>query len=410
MNWEGRRVFITGVTGFIGSYLAKYLIDSKASVYGFMRRRADGELPNNLKRHRLEGSLHLLEGDLVEATSLASALDVSQPEIVFHLAAQSYVPRSFQNPAETFQINTVGTANLLEAIRGKGQSPTIVFAGSSEEYGLVLASQRRYKPSQKRLRSAIIKDVSIPELPIREENPLRPMSPYAVSKVQGDYMMRNYWQSFGLKTIVSRAFNTEGAGRGPMFVTSTIAQQVANLVKKRDDKIVIGNVNVFRDWSHVSDIVCGFCLLAENGVPGEVYNLGSQRTNSVLTYILLALEAAGFHVSKLESFKNGKQVHDPLTIDESPLFNMNFEKTRVDVLLMQDETSYTLEDEGIWVETDRGRLPIYFDPARFRVQDVPVLLSETSKAARLGFHVEKRLKEIILEQVNQYLGVAQTED
>ncbi|GAI46324.1 unnamed protein product, partial [marine sediment metagenome] len=139
------------------------------------------------------------------------------------------------------------------------------------------------------------------ELPISEENPLRPQSPYAISKVQGDYLMRGYHNVYGLKAIVSRSFNTEGAGRGSMFVTSAIANQVMRLKLGESNKILIGNVNALRDWSHIDDIVRGYCLLAEKGDAGEVYNQGSMRTNAVLSYILLALQNAGWDVEKIET-------------------------------------------------------------------------------------------------------------
>ena len=126
----------------------------------------------------------------------------------------------------------------------------------------------------------------LPELPIKESNPLRPMSPYAVAKVSGDYMTRNYAMNWGLHAMVSRAFNHEGSGRGKMFVTSIIAKQVTSIINGFDDSIIIGNVNSFRDWSHVSDIVSGDCIIAKNGRPGEVYNQGSESACSILTYIL----------------------------------------------------------------------------------------------------------------------------
>jgi len=149
--------------------------------------------------------------------------------------------------------------------------------------------------------------IKIPELPIKETNPLRPMSPYAVSKVYGDYLMRNYYHSYGLDTVVSRAFNHEGAGRGLMFVTSVITSQIMKLKLGETDKITIGNINAFRDWSHVNDINNGYLLLAEKGSAGEVYNQGSMRTNSVLSYILIGLEEAGWKIDNIKTF-NGKNL------------------------------------------------------------------------------------------------------
>jgi len=124
---------------------------------------------------------------------------------VFHLAAQSFVPASFQNPLATQLINGIGTANLLDAIRIKEYNPKIVFAGSSEEYGLIITSNKQYKTAKTKYRTIFPEPEEIPELPVNENNPLRPMSPYATSKVYGDFLMRNYFNSFGLDTIVFKS-------------------------------------------------------------------------------------------------------------------------------------------------------------------------------------------------------------
>ncbi|MBA7490687.1 GDP-mannose 4,6-dehydratase [subsurface metagenome] len=218
MNWGNKNVLITGISGFVGSYIARYLLGQGASLYGFVRRRADGTRSKNLRD--IEAHVKLIEGDLTDISSLAFALDESKPDIVFHLGSQSFVPRSFTHPLETLEVNTIGTANLLEAVRLKDLDPIIVFAGSSEEYGLALSSEKQYEIVKKKYGTIYPEPEEIPELPINEKNPLRPMSPYAVSKIQGDYLMRNYYCSYGMKTIVSRGFNQEGAGRGIMFVTS----------------------------------------------------------------------------------------------------------------------------------------------------------------------------------------------
>ena len=387
MSWKDKNVLITGVSGFAGSYLAKYLIDQGATVYGLIRRRADGRIPKNLVDKRIHNEVKLIEADLIDLASLAHALDVAQPDAIFHLAAQSFVPRSFTHPLETFQINTIGTANLLEAVRVKDYDPTIVFAGSSEEYGLVISSVEQYRRIKEKYGHIFPEPERIPELPINENNPLRPMSPYAVSKVHGEYMFRNYYYTYGMKTIVSRGFNHEGAGRGIMFVTSVVTNQVMKYKFDETDKIVIGNVNAFRDWSHVMDIVRGYCLLAEKGRPGDVYNQGSMKTNSVMSYILLSLEQAGWEVKKIETMKNNKVVENPTEIDDSEMFGVKFEKTKLDKMLLEHEIEFTIEDEGVWVYTDKGKIPVVFDPKRFRPSEVPILMADISKIKRLGFKV-----------------------
>lgn len=403
MSWDGKNVLVTGISGFVGSYLAKHLVAQGANVYGLVRRRADGTIPKNLIECGITNNVTLLEGDLTDITSLASVLDRSDPDVVFHLAAQSFVPRSFTHPIETFEINTIGTANLLEAARLKEYNPVIVFAGSSEEYGLVISSEEQYERMKKKYKSIFPEPERIPELPINEFNPLRPMSPYAVSKVHGEYIMRNYYHAYGMKTIVSRGFNHEGAGRGIMFVTSQITCQVMKLKFGERDKILIGNVNAFRDWSHVKDIVRGYLLLAERGKYGDVFNQGSMRTNSVLSYILLSLEEAGWNIEKIETMHNNKTVNNPTEIDNSKCFGVKFEKTKVDKMMLDDELEFTLDDRGIIVHTNNGKVLIEFDPRRFRPAEVPILLSDTEKIQKLGFKIEHNLRDIIRDQLNYFL-------
>lgn len=403
MNWKDKNVLITGVGGFAGSYLAEELLKQNANVYGLIRRRADGTKAKNLIDHGIENSVKTIEGDLTEITSLATALEISDPDYVFHLAAQSFVPRSFENSPETQMINCIGTANLLDAARIKDSNIKIVFAGSSEEYGLVISSEEHYKHAIKEYGTIFPEPVEIPEVPIKETNPLRPMSPYAVSKVYGDHLMRNYYHSYGLDTVVSRAFNHEGAGRGLMFVTSVVTNQIMKLKFGELNKIIIGNLNAFRDWSHVKDIVNGYMTLADNGKSGEVYNQGSMRTNSVLSYILLGLKEAGWNISKIETFNGEKLVEDPTEVDDSAIFGVKFDKTIVDTKILEGELEYTLEDKGIKVYTDKGTVPIEFNPDRFRPAEVPILFADTAKIKKIGAKIDHSLNDIIKDQLNYFL-------
>lgn len=396
-------MLVTGISGFVGSNMAKYLLDAKANVFGLVRRRAAGSTPENIKYLGIERELVLLEGDLQDISSIASALDISKPSCVFHLAAQSFIPRSFSHPIETMQTNCVGIGNLLEAIRIKNLDPVVVFAGSSEEYGLVITSQNNYEQALRKYGMVFPDPQRIPELPINELNPLRPMSPYAVSKVYGELLMRNYHTSYGMKTIVSRGFNHEGAGRGIMFVTSAITQQVMKLKLGATDKIIIGNVNAFRDWSHVQDILKGYCLLAENGKYGEVYNQGSQRTNSILSFILLSLECAGYSIEKIETFDGKRRVENPTESNDSEIFGLHFEKTKIDQMMLTGEIEFQPQDKGILAFTNKGKILIEFDMNRFRPAEVPCLLSNTEKISYLGFSVEHTLRDIINDQLNYFM-------
>ena len=406
MSLKNKNVLITGISGFVGSHLAKHFIDEGANVFGLVRRRADGAIPQNLKYLGIEKEVRLLEGDVRDVSSIASALDISKSDIIFHFAAQSFIPRSFSCPEETMEINCLGTANLLEAVRSKELNPVIVFAGSSEEYGLAFFSDAQYQHAISKYGVIFPSPASIPELPITENNPLRPMSPYAVSKIYADYLMRNYHTCYGLKTVVSRVFNHEGAGRGKVFVTSSLTRQVMQYKRGEIDKLIIGNVNAFRDWSHIEDILKGYCLLAEKGRYGDVYNQGSQRTNSVLSYLLLSLECAGYTVDRIETFSGDKIIDNPNEMDNSEMFGLPFEKTRVDRLMLEGKLQIQLSDVGIVATTDKGKITIEFDEEKFRPAEVPILLARNAKIEELGFQVQRSLKDIIGDQLNYFLDPA----
>lgn len=404
LDIRNKNILITGVSGFVGSRMARRLVDAGASVYGLVRRRSDGRMPVNLERLGIKKDVRLIEGDLENISSIGNAITASDPDIIFHLAAQSFVPRSFVDPNETMLCNCWGTSNLLEAVRLKDVDATVVFAGSSEEYGLVISSEEQYKRALEKYGAVFPEPERIPELPISETNPLRPMSPYAVSKVYGDYLMRNYWHSYGIPTVVSRAFNHEGAGRGIMFVTSVITSQVMKLKLGEIDGITIGNVNAFRDWSHVDDIIDGYILLAVKAKRGDVYNQGSMRTNSVLSYILMSLEEAGYPVSRIETFHGEKIVDDPTEPDSSPIFGLNFDKTTVDGMMLRGELEFVQEDGGIIAHSGERRIRIVFERERFRPAEVPILLSDTRKIESIGFMVRHTVRDIIRDQLDQFLS------
>jgi len=384
--------------------MARVLLDRGANVYGLLRRRADGKVPHNMLRLGLGNEVRLIEGDLESIASIGHAITASEPDVIFHLAAQSFVPRSFIDPNETMLCNCWGTSNLLEAIRIKDVKPVVVFAGSSEEYGLVLSSDEQYRRAMERYGTIFPLPERMPEVPIAETNPLRPMSPYAVSKVYGDHLMRNYWYSYGIPTVISRAFNHEGAGRGNMFVTSVATNQVMKLKFGESDTITIGNVNAFRDWSHVDDVIEGYLLLAEKGKYGDVYNQGSMRTNSVMSYLLMSLEEAGYPVSKIETFKGEKVITDPNEPDKSQIFGIDFEKTKVDGMLLRSELEFAAEDGGVIAHAGEKRIKIIFNPERFRPAEVPILLSDTKKIEALGFRKEHTVRDIIKDQLDHYLA------
>lgn len=404
MDWHEKRVLLTGISGFVAPLIAEKLLDMGAEVSGLIRRKSHETSPKRIREVGIEDNIQLIEGDLTDLACLGHALDISEPDVVFHLGAQSYVPYSFSNPTLTLDANITGTSNLLEAIRFKNFDPTFVFAGSSEEYGLVLTSDDQYRRAIEKFGSIFPPPREIPEIPTNEDAPLRPMSPYGVSKVAGDYLTRNYCTTYGLKTIVSRAFNHEGAGRGVLFVTSTIVNQSVSLKLGEVDKIRIGNISAFRDWSHVSDVVQGYIKLAEAGVPGEVYNQGSMRTNSVLTYLLWSLEELGFEVNHIETINGSTKVANPTDPEKKPIFGLKFDKTKVDQMILDEDLSFSIEDQGLIVSSPQRKIRVEFDEARFRPSDVPILLSDSTKVSKIGVRFKQSVKSIIRDQMNYFLS------
>jgi GDP-4-dehydro-6-deoxy-D-mannose reductase len=244
-------VLVTGITGFAGSHLAEYLLAEQphVKVYGTWRWRSRME---NIAH--LGDRVTLIECDMRDAVAVRKALLDSRPEAIFHLAAQSFVPSSWRAPHETFATNVQGQTNLFESVRELGLDPTIQIACSSEEYGLVHPD----------------------EVPIREDNPLRPLSPYAVSKVAQDLMGYQYHQSYGLKVIRTRGFNHTGPRRGEVFVTSNFAKQIAEIeAGLRPPVIRVGNLDAIRDFTDVRDMVRAYWFAVQKGRPGEAYNIAT---------------------------------------------------------------------------------------------------------------------------------------
>jgi len=257
------RVLITGITGFVGSHMAEYALARGVQVIGSARWRSKTE---NIEH--LRSKITLIESDLRDLSSVRTLVETAAPDYVAHLAAQSFVGVSWQAPAETLTNNILSQVNLLEAIRALKMSPRFLAIGTSEEYGLTYPE----------------------ELPIKESNPLRPLSPYAVSKVGQDMIAYQYFKSYGLPIIRTRAFNHTGPRRGEVFVESNFAKQVAEIeAGLREPVIAVGDLKPRRDYSDVRDIVRGYWTLLERGEPGEVYNLcsgGSWSIQQVLDFYL----------------------------------------------------------------------------------------------------------------------------
>jgi GDP-4-dehydro-6-deoxy-D-mannose reductase len=262
------RVLITGFTGFVGSHLADYLVArGDVEVFGMHRWRSRMENVEHLGTR-----VHRVECDLHDAAATRRVLRDVRPDRIFHLAAQSYVPTSWLIPGETLTGNVMGEVNLFEGIRDLDLPARVHIAGSSEEYGLVLPD----------------------EVPIREDSPLRPLSPYGVSKVTQDLLAYQYWKSYGLHVVRTRGFNHTGPRRGEVFVSSNFSRQIAEIEKGLREPVVrVGNLDSIRDFTDVRDMVRAYWLALERGEPGEVYNVCSGRGYSAhqVLDILLGLSA-----------------------------------------------------------------------------------------------------------------------
>ncbi len=289
------RVLITGITGFAGSHLADYILENHpdVEVFGIVRWRS--RMDNVL---HIEDKITLIEADLKDIVSLKKCLAEIKPDRIFHLAAQSFVPTSWTCPAETFAINSIGQINLFEAVLSLNLTPRIQIAGSSEEYGHVFPD----------------------EVPMKETNPLRPLSPYAVSKVAQDLLGYQYFKSYGMNVIRTRGFNHTGPRRGDVFICSNFAKQIAEIEKGRREPVLhVGNLEARRDFTDVRDVVIAYWMSLEKCEAGDVYNIGTGKAYSM---------------SKV-----------------------------VDMLISMSK---------IKIETQ-------IDPTRLRPSDVPILLSDSSK-------------------------------
>ncbi len=291
------RVLITGINGFAASHLADYIIDNHPDVelHGSIRWNCNQD---NISHIIDKINIHHCE--LTDYHSVRKTIDESKPDKIFHLAAQSYVGQSWSMPEIYFETNVIGTLNLLEALREYKLNPLIHISGSGEEYGLVYEN----------------------EIPIDESNPLRPVNPYAVSKVAQGLLGYEHYKSYGQNIIRTRTFNHEGARRYNVFAIGSFAYQIVRIEKGLCEPIIkVGDLTAIREFIDVRDVARAYWLALEKGSVGELYCIGGDYNMRI-----------------------------------SDALNVLIDKSKIDC-----------------------RVKIITDPARIRPTDVPLLISNSTK-------------------------------
>lgn len=260
-----RRALITGITGQDGSHLAEFLLAKGYDVYGMIRRAST---ENCLRIEALLDQIHLIQGDLLDQTSIARTLERIQPDEVYNLAAMSFVPTSWEQPVLTAEFTAVGVTRMLEAIRQVCPKTRFYQASSSEMFGKVR------------------------ETPQRETTPFHPRSPYGVAKVYGHYITVNYRESYNLFACSGILFNHEGPRRGLEFVTRKITHAVARIKLGLAHELRLGNLQAKRDWGFAGDYVRAMWLMLQQDAPDD-YVIGSGLTHSVEEFVRIAFERVG---------------------------------------------------------------------------------------------------------------------
>ena len=236
------RALITGSEGFVGRYLRAELVAAGYEVMGIDLFDGNG----------------VIRVDLLDPEATEAALEQVKPDVIFHLAGQPDVGKSWKIPQKTFEINVLAAINLMEGIRKVCPEASLVIVGSSDEYGSLKEAGAS----------------------VSEETPMNPMNPYAISKDAQEKLGKAYVKAYGLKICMTRSFNHGGAGQRTGFMIPDFASGIVKVERNEAEAVSVGNLASKRDFTHVKDIVRAYRLIAEKGIPGEVYNVGSGKTYS----------------------------------------------------------------------------------------------------------------------------------
>lgn len=281
-----KKAFITGIAGFAGSHLTEALLEKNISVFGLFHPKHPIE---NLEH--IKDKITLVAGDILEAKKLKANLRNESWDYVFHLAAFSSPAQSFKNPQKTLENNIVGEINLLEGLVSAKSKAKILIIGSADEYG-------RVEPKH---------------LPIDENTPLSPTSPYAVSKVAQDLLGLQYFINNKLQIVRVRPFNHIGPRQSHLFAIASFAAQIAQCEKKGGGTIKVGNLDTSRDFTDVRDMVKAYILALDEGELGEVYNLGSGQAVKMADILKTMVSQSSAKI-RIETDKSRLHSHDIKTI------------------------------------------------------------------------------------------------
>ena len=263
-----KHALITGVTGQDGSYLAELLLEKGYEVYGIMRRKSVVDYGNV---EHIKDKLHFIYADMTDITSLVHAMQVSQADEVYNLAAQSFVGTSWEQPLATADIDAIGVTNMLEAIRMVKPTARFYQASTSEMFGLVQA------------------------IPQCETTPFYPRSPYGVAKLYGHWITKNYRESYDLYACSGILFNHESERRGKEFVTRKITDAVARIKLGVQDHLELGNMDSKRDWGHSKDYVKAMWLMLQQDEADD-YVIATNETRTVREFVEIAFSHVGIEV------------------------------------------------------------------------------------------------------------------
>ena len=259
------RALITGINGMDGSHLADLLLEKGYEVYGMERRTSS---PNRTNTSHLEGKITFLQGDLTDQNSLVRCLKESEPNEVYNLGSQSFVGESWNTPEQTSDVTGLGVLRMLEAIREYGKEVRFYQASSSEMFGRMV------------------------ENPATENTPFYPRSPYGVAKLYGHWITKNYRESYDMFACSGILFNHESERRGIEFVTRKITDGVAKIHLGLQDKIILGNLDSYRDWGYSPDYCEAMWLMLQQDTPDD-YVIATGETHSIREFLDVAFKHIG---------------------------------------------------------------------------------------------------------------------